>query len=371
MRIIEVNTKKEFKDFLRVPSVVHADDPNFIAPLRADVKATLDFKKNPYWQTSKHKLFVAYQGDKPVGRIGAFYNLTHQHLYRDDCGYFGYLECIRDPKLFAALTVKAEIFLRTQGAKKMIGPINPSINYELGVLTKGFEEKPYFMMNYNPEWYPELYKNHSFTQEMGFKAYSITPELQKTKIERISEKIMERYEVEIEEVDFKNFKPQANQLMEIYNDAFSGHWGFVPFSEGEFQYMAKDMSLVLNKKLIFKIKVKGELAGFILAFPNLNSAIAKLKDGRLGPIGLLKFMYHKRRINAIKVTVAAIKKKFQHMGLGSVLYGEIAKRGIAEGYTLGELSWVADDNPQMHKVIQSMGAEVTKEYAVYAKEIST
>jgi hypothetical protein len=370
MNIIAVTSQKHFRDFLQVPILVHKNEPLFIPPLRSDVKSTLDFRKNPYWQTTKGKLFVAYDADgTPIGRIGAFYNLPHQHLYRDDCGYFGYLEFIQDAKLFRQLTEVAAIFLRTQGAKKMVGPINPSLNYELGVLTHGFDQKPYFMMNYNPPWYPEMYTAQGFRACMGFNAYAITPDLDRTKIGRVAEQIKERYAARIEEVNWKDFKREALKLKEIYNDAFQGHWGSVPFSDEEFLYYAKDLTLILDKKMMFKVTVKGEPAGFILAIPNLNQAIEKLKEGKLGPVGLLKFLYHKRKIRSVKVTVAAIKKKFEHLGLGSVLYCELTDRARTLGYLENELSWVADDNPKMLKVIESMGGTLTKTYAVYEKEI--
>jgi hypothetical protein len=126
------------------------------------------------------------------------------------------------------------------------------------------------------------------------------------------------------------------------------------------------MEQIMDKRLVFKIKINREVVGFILALPNMNEAFARLKDGKLTPIGILRFLYYRRKIKWVKVTVAAIKRKYQHLGLGSVLYCELAKR-VRDGHYLGgELSWVADDNLPMKKVIDSMGATATKEYKVYA-----
>ena len=135
--------------------------------------------------------------------------------------------------------------------------------------------------------------------------------------------------------------------------------------------MARDMKMILDPKLLFKVHVAGELAGFILALPNINEAVAHLPQGRLTPGGIVKFLYHRQRIQWVKVMVAAIRHKFQPLGLGSVLYCEMVRRVKAGGYRGGELSWVAQDNVRMRKAIASMGAEETKQYRLYRFPIGT
>lgn len=234
------------------------------------------------------------------------------------------------------------------------GPLNPSINYELGVLVDGFDKPPFFMMNYNLPFYKSMLLDLGAQEEMTFQAYHLPCNIKREKIDRIASLINKRYSIRVENINFSKFKKEAESLYQIYNDAFEDHWGFLPFTKEEFVFMAGDMKFIMDKDLVYKIYVQDECAGFILALPNLNEAVQKIKNGRLSILGALKFLYYKRKIKWVKVMVVAILKKYQKLGLGSILYAEMADRVERNGYLGGELSWVADENKKMKKTLQTL-----------------
>lgn len=365
-----VSSKQDWKAFYAVQAIVNAQNPNWIGPLLVSVKDVFNFEKNPFWQSSAHQLFIATdENDKPVGRIAAFYNHIHNKMYHDDCGYFGFLE-FTTPSVCSALMAAAEVFLKENyGVKKIVGPLNPSLNYELGVLVEGFDSKPYFMMPYNPEFYDSSLQKAEYQPEMDFFAYHLSTQevVENTKINRLSDVLMKRYKVSCRTINLKNFEQEAEIIRQIYNDAFSEHWGFIPFEEAEFRYMAKDMTQVMDPQLLFVVEVDSEAAGFILALPNMNEVLTHIPNGRLFPLGWLKFLWYKKRIKTVRVINVAIRKRYMNMGLGAILYAEIGKRLQNGGYIGGEMGWVAANNVSMNSIAEDLGGRQTQKYRVYQK----
>jgi hypothetical protein len=364
MKIIKVETKKQFNLFLDFPNQLYKNNPFYVAPLRINLKKLFS-TKNPIWEHAEFTLFLAFKENKLVGRIAAFYFEKNQKNNSENTGYFGFFDTINNINVAKELLNSVKSTLKNKACETLLGPLNPNTNYELGVLIKGYDLSPYFMMNYNYNYYSELLVNLGGKQAMNFNAFKQSCDFHSDKIIRVSNFIKNKYKVEIQDIDFKNFNSEAEKLVEIYNDAFKNHWGFIPFSTSEFLMVANDMKLIMDKKLIFKVLVNNELAGFILALPNLNEVLAKIKNGKLSIFNLIKFLFLKRKIKWVKVTVAAIAHKYQHLGLGSVLYLEMNNRVKQLGYLGAEVSWVAENNIPMNKALNEMGGIHTKSYTVY------
>ncbi|HVE61395.1 MAG TPA: hypothetical protein VNA26_06235, partial [Chitinophagaceae bacterium] len=218
-------------------------------------------------------------------------------------------------------------------------------------------------------YYPVLIEKEDGKIAMQVFAYHYQQGINPAKIERVVQLLKSRYDIKIEDINFKKFDTEAYELCDVYNDAFEGHFGFVPFSKSEFLFLAKAVRPIMNHQLLFKIKLKGDIAGFMLTIPDINRAVRKLHNGRFNTWKILKFFYHLRKINSSKVMLVAIRKRYQKLGLGSVLYNEMNIRTQKAGYMQGEISWVAEENNKMQKVIQSIGARSYKKYAVYRFDI--
>ena len=59
----------------------------------------------------------------------------HRQLHGQDTGHFGMLESIDDPAVFEILMTTAESWLREQGAHRITGPFNLTINEDAGPQT--------------------------------------------------------------------------------------------------------------------------------------------------------------------------------------------------------------------------------------------
>ena len=371
LRIITVRTRKERRQFLRLPWFINSNDPAWVPPLIMSQKDIFDREKHPVYRDSPTEFFLAFREDKPVGRIAVILNQPHNRLHGEKTGFFGFLEGINDPEVFGALLAEAEEWLLAQGCERIVGPMNPNINYELGVLVEGFKAPPYFMLTHNPTYYDPILQSLGYHKSSDFLSYIIHNDTftHTEKLDRVISAVTRRKKITLREGRLEDWDNELRRISEIYNDAFSGHWGFVPLSEAEVAHMAADFKRIVNPELVLFGEVEGETVGFLLSLPNYNEVFKQIPNGRLFPIGWIKFLTAKQRINTVRVITLGIKKAYQHLGLGSLFYAEIGKRIIERGYRSAEMSWVVEDNLAMHKAAKLIGGEVYKRWRVYEKPL--
>ncbi|HKV39303.1 MAG TPA: N-acetyltransferase, partial [Blastocatellia bacterium] len=156
----------------------------------------------------------------------------------------------------------------------------------------------------------------------------------------------------------------------VYNDAWSRNWGFVPYGREEFEHLAKDLKQIVDPRIVF-IAEKDEPGrpeprpiGFFLAVPDLNIALKKL-SGRLLPFGIVKLLWHSRKIHSMRIITMGSIKEFQSLGLAAMFYDEIYKRSPEVGYPLGEMSWILENNILMNRAAKMLGGRLSKTYRIY------
>jgi GNAT superfamily N-acetyltransferase len=372
MQIIikEVINAADRKLFINLPYSLYRDEKLWVPPLMISQKEILS-EKYPFWKKNKHCFFLAFQNDQCVGRIATFIDRDYEAHFGKRQGFFGFLEAIDDENVFKLLLSKAEDFLRSLDCSSLIGPVNPSIHHELGILIEGFDHSPFFMITYNKVFYNKHMIAAGFGKLKDFYSYQLnTDHFQLTeKMARVKSIIKEKQAITLRTPDLKNFNNELKIFQDIYNNSFIGHWGFSPLGWEDFQILGKDMKMIIDKELVLIVEKGNEPIGFLLAIPNLNEVLIRIKNGRLFPFGIFKFLFLKSKVKSLRVITVAIKREFQHLGIGSILYPEIAYRAKQRGYDKSELSWVVEDNVQMNKIIHGTGAVVYKKHRLYEKSI--
>ncbi len=274
--------RSTLRDFLKLPSQLYADDPRWVPPLFFERRQALS-PKNPFFEHATWQAWVAYDGLTPVGRVSAQIDDLYEQQHGERVGYFGMLEASNDPAVFKALFQKAEGWLRERDAIRAVGPFNLGINQELGILIEGFETPPYFMMPHGRPYYDSAITDAGYLPVRDLLAYLIVPDFERPPVMRGLLKRMQP-EVELRRLDRKNVDAELEILRDIFNDAWSGNWGFVPFTEAEFNGIGREMLLLIPDDFIQIAELKGSPAAFIVLLHMLTEAIAVL-SGRLLPFG--------------------------------------------------------------------------------------
>ena len=79
------------REFLDVVDYIYRDDPCWVRPLDMDLKQRLSLK-NPFFEHGEASIFTAYRNGWCVGRCTAQIDRGHLDRYKDDVGFFGFLE---------------------------------------------------------------------------------------------------------------------------------------------------------------------------------------------------------------------------------------------------------------------------------------
>jgi GNAT superfamily N-acetyltransferase len=363
-------TKKERKQFIDFPYQHYFEDENWIPPLKMEQKKLIDTENNPFYENGDIALFLAEQDGELCGRIAAIQDRRYNEHHQNKTGFFGFFECIDDQSVANLLFKVAGDWLKQRGHTDILGPANPSMMDEVGILVDGFEYEPSIMMPYHKPYYNALITNAGLEKEMDMYAFRVTQaSVTLDRIYRAEEIVRRRLpKLRIREIDTKNLDQEVEIVRDIFNRAWSQNWGFIPLSKEELEDLAEDLKLILDPKVAHIAEIDGEPVAFSIALPDLNQAL-KHTDGTLFPTGIFKLLWHRRNIDQIRTALMGVIPKYQGKGIDALLHKEAIINGKEVGYKSSELSWVLESNKNMIRVAEKIGASIEKTYRMYTKEL--
>lgn len=372
LQVRPVRTPRDRQRFVDLPYKLYRNHPHWIAPLRIAQKEMLNTKRHPFYKTSDVEMFLAERDGRTIGRIMAILNHAHNEFHNERAGFFGFFEVENDFEAACSLIDAACDWVRSREAQIIRGPVNPSTNYECGLLVEGFDKDPAVMMPYNFSYYADFMERYGLKKAMDLYAFDIAEKyfIVSDKLRRVADRLRTKDRISVRAVNLKDFKREVEIVRNIYNDAWSHNWGFVPVSEEEFSHLAKDLKQIVDHRvvLIAEQEIEGRAEprpiGFLLAVPDINRALKKL-SGRLLPVGLLKLLWHSRKIDFIRIITMGVAREYQSMGAGAIFLDEIYKRGPGSGYPSGEMSWVLENNVMMNRAAELIGGRRSKTYRIY------
>ncbi|MDP2497611.1 MAG: hypothetical protein Q8W44_06390 [Candidatus Palauibacterales bacterium] len=365
LEVRPVRSGDGMRAFVRLPWSIYRGDPNWVPPLLSDVRKAFDPDRHPFHQHSDVQPFLALRDGRPAGRICGVHNRRHVEFHGEPVGFFGYFESVEDPAVSAALFDAAGEWLRERGMETMRGPANFSSNEEWGLLAEGFDRPPMIMMPYNPPYYLDLLEEYGFREAQTLVAYWLDDPEPPERLVRASRIVKERYGVEVRNLRMEEFDREIERVRRLYNVAWEKNWGFVPMTDAEFDFLAEELKPVVEPDLVKMAEgPDGELVGFTVAVPDFNRAIAHA-DGRLFPFGLLRILWHARKISQMRVLTLGIHPEWRRRGVDALLYLELFRGGRAQGIDAGEFSWMLEENEEIRRPMERMGAGVYKRYRLY------
>lgn len=371
MRQIQpVNTKQQLKSFIDFPHDLYQGWPHYVPELFIAQRDLLT--KHPFLKHSSIQLFLAYDNDKIVGRIAAIVNNNHNKFNNANDGFFGFLDATDDLEVFRMLTDAAAQWLKEKGVSTIIGPVNPSTNETCGMLIEGYDSTPLVMMTYNHPYYNTHIQQLGFGKKTDLIAYNLVAGDLNDKSMKLMDAFRERLaqkNITIRKGDLKNFRKEVDGLRQVYNEAWDKNLGFVPMTDEEFDYMAKDLKLVLDTDFCLVAEHDGKPIGFALCLPDINQVQKNVRRGRLLPSGIFKLLFGRKKINALRIIALGVTEPYRKMGIEAIFYGTIMQKGLEKGMVRAEASWILEGNEMMNRGIQHINGKPYKKYRIYEKTL--
>ena len=378
VEIVPVEGKAMSRRFLAVPDAVYAKDSHWRSQLKFERAAHLNPKKNPgAAELENRQLFLAVREGKDIGRIAAFTNPAHNLHSSTNDGFFGFFDCVPDAHVGAALLKAAETWLRGRKVDKMIGPAQWSVNEECGLLIEGFDTPPVVMMPHGQPAYQDMIEGQGLSKATDMFAFQaeLSAGYPRPKMTQMMVRAAERNkDVVIRPMRPSKFIDDVNIVMDIFNDAWSENWGFVPFSDAQITHMAKEIKPIMFKEGLWVGEYKGEPIAYIWMIPDLNEAIRDL-NGSLFPFGWAKLLW-RLKVSGVKqarIPLMGLRKEFHNTRTGlsivAALCETVFEAARQKGFTHCELSWILEDNPGMISICEQASAQAYKTYRMYEKAL--
>lgn len=354
--------------------------PHFVPQIRAEQIELVDPARNPFFGHARVQLFLAMRAGKAVGRISAHIDelalaMPAEQGFGPGTGFFGYFDA-EDEGVASALLATAEAWLAGEGMNRVLGPISLSIWEEPGLLVRGQDHPPMILMGHHPAHYAGWIEAAGYARAKTLYTYDldITHGFGPL-VDRLVQTGQRNARINVRRVDKGRWDEEVATILAILNDAWSDNWGFVPFTPAEVAYAGKKLRAIIHEELNVIAEVDGRPVAFMLTFPDVNDALARIK-GKLFPFGwfhMLRWLRHPKGAG-MRVPLMGVLKELHNSRLaGQLAFMMIEKiRTEALGKfqsTRGELGWVLDDNQGMLAIADTIKSTVNREYAIYERKL--
>lgn len=329
--IKEVQSKSDLKKFVKFRYKLYNDCPQFVPPLIFDEIRTLSAEKNPAFEYCDAKLWLAYDGDRIVGRIAGIINNKYIKLWNKKAVRFGWVDFIDDINVSDLLFKTVIDWAKEKDIEYIHGPLGfTDFDYE-GMLIEGFNETGTLATIYNYPYYPKHLERMGFEKEVDWVEYEITvPDKIPEKVERLAEVIKKRLNIRSLEVkSTKEYLPYGNEIFKMFNDAYKNLFGFVPLTDKQINnYVKQYFSFVLKDYVTLLVDSNNKVAGIVIGMPSLTKALQKSK-GRLLPFGI----FHLKKALSVKnkyvdLYLGAIRPDMQGKGTDALIISELTRSCI-------------------------------------------
>jgi hypothetical protein len=380
IRIEPVTDKRGRAAFVDVGRAFSDRLEHFVPQIRAEQLELIDPGKNPFFGHGRAQLFIAYRGGLAVGRISAHIDelalaMPAEQGFGPGTGFFGYFDA-EDEAVARALLTTAEGWLAGERMTRALGPISLSIWEEPGLLVRGQDHPPMIMMGHHPAHYAGWIEAAGYSRAKTLYTYDLDitrdfPPL----VQRIVQSGHKNARINVRRVDKSRWDSEVAIVLNILNDAWSDNWGFVPFTPEEVAYAGKKLRPIIFEELNMIAEVDGRPVAFMLTFPDINDALAKIK-GKLFPFGwihMLRWLKHPKGAG-MRVPLMGVLKELHNSRMASQLAFMMIETIRQQANTKfqstrGELGWVLEDNQGMVAIADTIQSKINREYAIYEKKL--
>jgi GNAT superfamily N-acetyltransferase len=368
-----VGTRQDRREFVELPFRLHSTGTPWIPPLKIERRLFLNPRFNAFFKHGEAQLFLARRGGRVVGRASAQIDRSFNDFHGTRTGMFGFLEVEDDQEGLSALLDAAAGWLGERGCDRMLGPMDFTMNDESGVLVEGYEREPMVRQPWHPPYYRELCEAAGLEKAMDlfmWELYITGRGNVMPIIWELAEQLEPKHGIRIRHMTRRGLRKDLDAFADIYNEAWSRNWGFVPYSKRDLDAYAQELHLVFDPDWFMVAEDgDGKKVGVAITIPDVNQVL-KLMNGRLLPLGWWHFLRRRRIIDRCRVGFLGVKPAYQHTGVAAGLYAEHFDMAEVTRVKWGEMGWILETNKAMNRAMEAMGGKIAKKYRVYERPIA-
>jgi hypothetical protein len=365
-----VRGRRDLREFIDLPFRLHSNSRVWVPPLRIERWLFLTPRFNAFFKHGDAQLFLARRDGRVVGRISAHYDDAFNAFHGNRWGMFGFLELVDEPDVLPALLGAAEEWLRGRGRDRMVGPMDFTMNDESGVMIEGFEREPMIRQPWHPPYYAARCEEAGLEKAVDLFMWELHIS-DRSKILpvifKLAEDLEPRHGIRVRHMTRRSLRRDMDRFAEVYNEAWSDNWGFVPYSKADLDQYALDMQLVFDPHWYMVAETAaGETAAVAITVPDINQVLKRM-NGRLLPLGWWYFLRRRKIVDRVRVGFLGVKPSYQHTGVAAAMYVEHFDMATVRPQKWGEMGWILETNKNMNRAMEAMGGRIVRRFRVYER----
>ncbi len=339
--IKEVTTKRQLKAFVDFPNKLYKENPYFIPALYADDIEDLIPAKNPAFDYSEAKCFLAYDGTTVVGRIAVILNTAANEKWHTNAVRFSQVDFIDDYEVSSRLFEAAENYAREKGCNQIIGPLGFCDLDREGMLIEGFDQRSLFYTYYNAPYYLEHLERLGYKKNYDWLEYKIAiPAVNSDvskKLKRISDAVSQRYNLRIPEIKrAREFMHYLKQIFHLLNVCYAHLDGTVLLTDKQIlRYAKKYISIIDPRFTCIILDSNNDVVAFGITVPSIDAALKK-NAGRLFPLGWVDILRSLKKSESLDMLLVAVTPELQGMGVNAMLLNYVLENAQKLGIKYAE-----------------------------------
>ena len=373
VQIRPVASRADLTRFIRLPFRLRADDPQWVPPLMFERRQFLDRRRNPWFEHAEAEYFVAERDSAVVGRITAQVDSRWDEFQGGSDGMFGFFDCEDDPEVARALVGAACEWVARRGRERILGPMDFTMNDECGLLIQGHDEPSMILEPWHPPHYRGLLEAQGMEKSIDLLMWELwfgdlAQGDQFTPMIHAAAEHSREQGVVVRSMRKRDMEAEVTRFMGVYNVAWGRNWGFVPITEAEVAFQAKNLKPVLDESWAMIAEKDGEVVGAALTLPDVDQALTRM-NGRVLPTGWWHFLRRRRYIDRLRVFALGVLPEHQHLGVAAALYESQLESAQDPGPAGGHMGWILETNKSMNRAMEGMGGRVVQRYRIFEKAL--
>ena len=375
VEIVEVNNKKQLREFVTFPNKMYKDVPQFVPAFYGDDMSDWDKKKNPAFQYCEARAFLAYRDGKIVGRIAGILNHQANEKWHTNRMRFSQVDFIDDPEVSQALFDTVEKWAIEKGCDELQGPLGFCDLDREGMLVEGYDRRNMFITYYNHPYYNVHLSRMGFHKDTDWVEYKIeVPSEQDEiyhKIHRMAELVLKRGNYHKSNFTKRaQYKPYIRDFFALVNDAYKELYGVVTLNQDQIEKYADKFIPLINPDYCCLVLDENEkLEGFGVCCPSVADAMKK-SNGKLFPLGWIRVLRALHKNTAVDLLLIAVRPELRSKGINAVIIDHIMQSCIKNGIVYAESGPQLETNLKVLSQWREFQTEVHKRRRCYVKEIS-
>ena len=370
--IIEVNSRKLLRDFIYLPSIIHANHANWVPPIYLDEWDYFNPEKNDSFSHCDTIMLLAYHDNRPVGRIMGIIHRSYNQQHNEKHARFAYLETENNQIIHNALMSAVITWAQQKGMTHIVGPLGFSDKDPQGFMIEGFEAPVTIATNCNQPYMVDLVTNCGFGPKLDLVVYKVpVPETQPEIITKIEERFRNR-KTDFRVMEFKSrrqVRPYIHPVLSLVNQTFTGIYGFIPFTTREMDEMANRYLYLINPEFIkIIINGKNEVIAFVLGMSDLSEGFRKSR-GKLFPFGFIHLLRAGKKSTQLNLLLGAVHPDYQGRGLDMLMGARLIESARENGKKVMDSHLELESNLKVRAEMERMGGKVYKRFRIFIKEL--